>query len=53
MIDIPKEADRRARRDAEGLKFTTLDEMRRFIVERRSFWAKRLYANQHDRDESL
>lgn len=44
--DIAKEAEQRAFKDAEGMKFTTLQEMREYIVKRRKEVAKELYAQQ-------
>ena len=42
--DVIKEATKKAQKDAEGMKYETLDEMRRFIVERRALHARRLHA---------
>lgn len=49
-IDIKKEARKRADEDASKLTFETIEEMHQFIVARRNYWAKRLYASDTSRN---
>lgn len=51
--DILKEARKRAEQDMKGLKFASLQEMKRYHVQLINKWARHLYTTDKSRERSL